>query len=78
MNAEATALGLSLNVFLVGSTLVPAASAAFLHYEPTCFLRPFTVPHSRYLKCNHKRYARDLLCNAQTISSALPSRASRL
>ena len=42
MNAEATALGPSLNVFLVGSTLVPAASA-FLHFEPTRFLRPFTA-----------------------------------
>jgi hypothetical protein len=46
MNAEATALGPSLNVFLVGSTLVPAASA-FLHFEPTRFLRPFTAHHFR-------------------------------
>jgi pimeloyl-ACP methyl ester carboxylesterase len=42
MNAEATALGASLNVFPVGSTLVPTAPA-FLQFEPTRFLRPFTA-----------------------------------
>ena len=41
MNAEAAALGPSLNVFAVGTTLVPTASA-FLQFEPTPFLRPFT------------------------------------
>ncbi len=45
MNAEAAALGSSLNVFAVvtatGTTLVPTAPA-FLQFEPTEFLRPFT------------------------------------
>jgi pimeloyl-ACP methyl ester carboxylesterase len=41
MNAAAAALGPSLNIFPVGAMLVPTA-AAFLHFEPTRFLRPFT------------------------------------
>jgi pimeloyl-ACP methyl ester carboxylesterase len=41
MNTEATALGPSLNVFVVGGTVVPVSSA-FVQFEPTPFLRPFT------------------------------------
>jgi hypothetical protein len=46
MNAKATALGPSLNVFKVGSNLVPTAPA-FVHFEPTRFLRPFTDQRDR-------------------------------
>jgi pimeloyl-ACP methyl ester carboxylesterase len=42
MNQEATALGPNLNVFPVGSTLVPTPPA-FLNFEPTPFLRPFDL-----------------------------------
>lgn len=41
LNQEASALGPSLNVFFVGKTLVPTASA-FTDFNPTPFLRPFT------------------------------------
>jgi pimeloyl-ACP methyl ester carboxylesterase len=41
MNAEATALGPSLNVFAVGSNLVPTVPA-FVDFQPTHFLRPYT------------------------------------
>ncbi len=40
MNQEVTSLGPNLNVFLAGSTLTPTPPA-FLHFEPTLFLRPF-------------------------------------
>jgi pimeloyl-ACP methyl ester carboxylesterase len=42
MNQEATALGPNLNVFPVGSTLIPTLPA-FLNFEPTPFLRPFDL-----------------------------------
>jgi pimeloyl-ACP methyl ester carboxylesterase len=42
MNAEAAALGPSLNVFASGNTLVPTAPA-FVRFQPTLFLRPFTA-----------------------------------
>jgi pimeloyl-ACP methyl ester carboxylesterase len=42
MNAEATALGPSLNVFASGGSIVPVASA-FVSFQPTQFLRPFTA-----------------------------------
>jgi hypothetical protein len=45
MNAAASALGPSRNVFAAGSTLVPTAPS-FLHFEPTRFLRPFTAGSS--------------------------------
>ncbi|HEY7927070.1 MAG TPA: DUF6351 family protein [Candidatus Dormibacteraeota bacterium] len=40
MNTKAAALGPEANVFAVGQTIVPT-SAAFLHFRPTVFLRPF-------------------------------------
>jgi len=40
MNQEAAALGPNLNVFPVGSTLVPTPPA-FIVFQPTVFLRPF-------------------------------------
>jgi pimeloyl-ACP methyl ester carboxylesterase len=42
MNAEATGLGPLLNVFESGGSLVPTSSA-FVRFEPTRFLRPFTA-----------------------------------
>jgi hypothetical protein len=42
MNQEAAALGPNLNVFPVGSTLVPTPPA-FIVFEPTVFLRPFDI-----------------------------------
>lgn len=42
LNAEATALGPSLNIFAVGSTIVPTP-AEFFSFRPTQYLRPFDV-----------------------------------
>jgi len=43
MNAAATALGPSYNVYEAGTTLVPTA-AAFTSYTPARYLRPFDLP----------------------------------
>jgi hypothetical protein len=43
LNAEAAALGPSLNVFTSGSSLVPTAPA-FIRFTPTQYLRPFDLP----------------------------------
>jgi pimeloyl-ACP methyl ester carboxylesterase len=43
MNAAATALGPSYNVYEAGATLVPTA-AAFTSYTPARYLRPFDLP----------------------------------
>jgi hypothetical protein len=47
LNADAAALGPSLNVFSSGTSLVPTAPA-FTSYTPARYLRPFDLPASRW------------------------------